>query len=150
MSRLTMRNLGIATVFLLIAVAVFVYGSFVIEGKNQLLKEQITALEKDRAQEATYRQMQRTSEESRDDRVTLQGSFLDGEGDSIAFLNTVESLARDAGIALTTEELKKDDDKRTKEEWLTTKFSYSGSYSSVTGFLETLENLQYVAEVTRF
>ena len=150
MSNATLRNLGISAFFLLIAMGVFGYGLVLIEGQNSQLTEQITTLEKNQAQEASYRQMRRTAEEPAGNREILNTAFLSGEGESIDFLTTVESLARDSGLEITTDELRKNTTKDSKDEWLTIGFTYSGQYDTVVNFLEVLENLPYLAEITSF
>jgi Tfp pilus assembly protein PilO len=150
MSRLTLRNLIISSVFLLVALGVFVYGLYTIEAANSRLTEQITALETNRAQEVMFQQMQRIADESEDNRMVLDAAFLAGEGESIDFLNTVETLARDVGLSFTTENLRKATDEDTGVEKLVVGFSYTGDYQTVTDFLATLENLSYIGAVTSF
>lgn len=148
MSKVTIRNLIIASVFLAIILSAFAYSLFVTEKQNQLLTEQLTTLEKKQVQENTYRKMQRIAEESAADRQLLASYFLDQESDSIDFLNTVEALAPQAGVVLKTDSLQKDTDKKTKKEWLTVKFTFNGEYQNVTDFIKTLENIPYLAEIT--
>lgn len=150
MSRVTIRNAILSTVFLLAMSAIFGYGLLVIRHADARLTEQVTALATNQAQEATLKQMQRTAEESAQDRQRLDQAFLADEGASIDFLNLVESLAREAGIALTTENLTKGTNPQTKQEQLIVDFTYSGMYQSAVGFLEVLENLPYLTEVTSF
>ena len=92
MSRVTIRNAVLSTAFLLMMSAIFGYGLLVIRQADARLTEQVTALVTNQAQEATLKQMQRTAEESAQDRQRLDQAFLADEGASIDFLNLVESL----------------------------------------------------------
>lgn len=150
MSRLTIRNLIISTIFLATTLGVFGYGVFFVERANDGLREQITALEKSRAQEGAIRQLKRIAEESSADRELLNASFLDGEGESIDFLNLIETEARTSGLVFTTENLQRETEAGTGEDVLVFRFVYSGDYTTVVGFLEVIENLPYIAEITQF
>lgn len=150
MSRLTLRNLIISIIFLSVTLGVFGYGLYTIESTNSRLIAQITALETNQAQEAMFQSMQRIAEESRDNRAILDNAFLNGEGESIDFLNLVETLARDVGLAFETQSLQKATDGDTGVDQLTMDFSYSGAYQTVIDFLATLENIPYIGEVTSF
>jgi Tfp pilus assembly protein PilO len=148
MSRLTTRNLIISIVFLALTLGVFGYGVYFINAANQQLVDQITTLEKNRAQESTMRQLQRIAEESESDRVTLDERFLASEGESIEFLNLVETLARDAGLQIETENLQTTDGDDANSTVLTASFTFTGAYQTVTGFIEVLENLPYLATIS--
>jgi ACT domain-containing protein len=68
------------------------------------------------------------------------------ESDSINFLNHVETLARDLGVSLKTNNLDTVSiDDRT---WITTSFSFSGREGDVKKFVSVLETLPYVLELT--
>lgn len=149
MSKTTIRNLIISSIFLLVTATAFVFVLYITERENSILTEQLIALEKKRAQESQHLKLKRIAVESEADRELLGGYFLSQESDSIDFLNKVESLAPQFDITLKTDSLKKDTDKRTKEEWLTAQFSFNGTYQNVSDFVQILENLPYIAEVTQ-
>lgn len=149
MSKLTIRNLIISSVFLLVTLGAFAFVLHITEKENSILTEQLIALEKKQAQEKQYLKLKRIASDSAEDRALLDGYFLSQESDSIDFLNKVESLAPQLGVNLKTDNLKKEADKKTKEEWLTLQFSFSGTYERVTNFIKILENLPYIAEVTQ-
>ena len=150
MSKVTIRNLVIAAISLLIAVGVFTYMLLVSESQKDQLHTQLTAIKKREAQEASYSQMKRTIQESTQDRERIDSMFLAKESDSIDFLNLVESLAVQNAIALETKSLEVAEDKKTKRRWLLTEFLFSGDRENVEYFLQALEQLQYLAEITDF
>lgn len=145
MSKITIRNFFIATVFLLIAIAGFSYMFITTSSQNEALKHQIETLKKEQAQEDSYRRLQRTAEESVEEREQLRKHFLLEQSDSIDFLNLVESLAPQAGVNLTTDTLKHES--TDEEDWITAAFTFTGTYSDVYNFIKILENLPYLTEL---
>lgn len=148
MSSVTKRNLMIAIALLVATVAAFGYMLLVSERQFEGLRQQLTAIEKQRAQEASYLQMRRTVEESTDDIENLDSMFLKRESDSIDFLNLVESLAAENNVSLETKSLSANTDKKTKETALEMDFTFNGTRENVRNYVEVLEQLQYLAEIT--
>ena len=119
---------------------------FEVDNKNMLLEEQIGALSIQEAQETEFYRLRRLAEESTSDREQLAGYFFRKESDSIDFLNTVESLAPQAGVALKVESLEQEGSGN--EQDIIIDLTFSGSYDQVTNFINLLENLPYMSEVT--
>ena len=149
MSRITLRNLIISSVLLVAALGVFGYMLLASERQTALLEEQLIALEKKRAQEESYIQMRRIVDESFSDRELLAGMFVTKESDSIDFLNLVESLAENKGIALETTVLEVVEDKKAKTTSLDIGFSFNGPKDDVSDFITVLESLRYLAEIRK-
>lgn len=147
MSRLTIRNLIIASLFLLVSLGAFGYMVKEIGKQGNLLSERVQALSKQRSQESSFYRLQKISEDSVKEREKLTAHFLQKESDSIDFLNQVESLAPEVGVNLKTENLKEIIDKNGKS-WIEVNFSFSGSKQRVQNFIDVLENLPYLSQVT--
>lgn len=145
MSKITIRNFFIATIFLLIAIAGFSYMFIETSSQNEALKQQIETLKKEQAQEDSYMRLQRTAEESVGEREQLKEHFLLEQSDSIDFLNLVESLAPQAGVNLTTDTLKHES--TDEEDWITADFTFTGTYADIYDFIRILENLPYLTEL---
>lgn len=109
---------------------------------------QIEALEKQQAQEATHRSLQRTAETSKDDRQHLESFFLSKESDSIDFLNQVESLAPRVDVALRTQGLEVLTDVTDGGQWIVASFGFSGTREQVQQFIQILETMPYVSRLT--
>jgi ACT domain-containing protein len=91
-------------------------------------------------------EQQQVLNETLDQRTMLKSYYLAQESDSINFLNHVETLARDLGVSLKTNNLDTVSiDDRT---WITTSFSFSGREGDVKKFVSVLETLPYVLELT--
>jgi hypothetical protein len=148
MSQSTKRTLFIAAFLNLVAVLAFGSVAYQVVGQGQELTKQLDALGEQRAQEASYINLQRLADDSTEDRARLQSFFLRQESDSIDFLNRVETIAPSAGVALETNELKSLKEKDSEEEWVQASFSFSGSRENVQNFVQVLETLPYVLRLT--
>jgi O-succinylbenzoate synthase len=73
---------------------------------------------------------------------------LKQSSDSIDFLNQVEALAPSMNVALKTDSLEEVTDKKTGVKSIDVKFVFSGSRNSVERFINTLEHLPYLSQVT--
>ncbi len=147
MSQSTKRTIGIAIILFTLAVSVFGVMVYQVMARGERLVEQIATLEEQQAQEASYYRLQRIAEDSKADRDQVQSYFLQKESDSIDFLNHVESLAPGAGVVLETNELKL----LTEDggaNWIQATFSFSGSRFNVQNFIQALETLPYVVQLT--
>jgi hypothetical protein len=147
MSDSTKKNLIVSIILLLVSGAVFGYALFEVESQNQRLKEQMTAVATKQSQESSYLALRRTAEESKSDRELLSKYFFQKEGDSIDFLNLVESTAPQMSIKIQTEDLQQITDSETGSQQVEVSFTFSGSYENVMKFLTFLENLPYVSSV---
>ena len=148
MSRSTKINFAIATVCLLLTVGLFGYIFKITGDKEEILKNQLVAIKMGSEREQTFYRLQKIAEESKTDREQLDSYFLPQVGESITFLNQVETLAPQNGITLKTDALEEGSDKKTKEKWVDAKFTFSGTRSDVERFIAILENLPYVSRVT--
>ncbi len=147
MNRTTLRTLIISLTLLSISLGGFVFMLFEVAAKAATLTTQITALEAQNTQEASFLALERTAEESRTKREQLARYFLAKESDSIDFLNQVEALAPTVGVSLQTDSLMEVGDKDKKTEWIEVTFSVAGSRERVQQFIMMLEQLPYVSKV---
>ncbi len=121
---------------------------FQIGEKSDLLRSQLTSIELENKRESDFYRLQKTSEESAEDRKAVEKYFLPQSSDSIDFLNRVEQLAPQSGVTLKTDGLEEASDKKTKQKWIEAKFSFSGTQNNVENFLSILETAPYLSRVT--
>ncbi len=150
MSQVTLRNLILSSLILLLIVGIFGFVLYNIEAKRALLAEQVRTLAEQQGQENSFFRLQRIAEESAEDRAQLQSYFLLQEGDSINFLNQVESLAPTIGVSLETNSLNQLPETKAGDNWIEVGFTYNGSRESVNRFTNILEHLPYVSYVTQY
>ena len=148
MSRLTIKHFVISTALLLFTISLCVLAVYKIMANAQTLKQQVTVLAAEQAQENSYYRLQKINEDSKGEREHLGTYFLRQSSDSIDFLNKVEELAPRAGVDLKTEMLEDIADKNTGTKWINVKFSFSGTQTDVERFVEILERLPYFSQVT--
>lgn len=149
MSRGTKRTISIAILFALLATAVFFITAFQVTAKGELLTKQVNALAEQTAQESSYHRLVRLAEETTEEREKLQTYFLEKQGDSIDFLYYVESvLAPQAKVVLETNSLELLEEKETEAAWLRVSFTFSGTRQAVQQFIQILETMPYVEQMT--
>ncbi|MCA9358278.1 hypothetical protein KC902_03380 [Candidatus Kaiserbacteria bacterium] len=144
MSGSTKKTVIIALILTLASVAVFGFMVFRVFEQGDRLVAQIGALEEQRAQEAAHRNLQRIATDSQADRDKIKEYFLEKESESIDFLNQVETLAPQVGVALKTTNLQLVTEKNTKQAWIEVTFEFSGTRMYVQNFIQILETLPYV------
>jgi hypothetical protein len=132
----------------LFAISLCALAVYKIIANAQILKQQVTVLAAEQAQENSYYRLQKINEDSKGEREHLGAYFLRQSSDSIDFLNKVEELAPQAGVDLKTEMLEDIADKKTGTKWISVKFSFSGTQTDVERFVEILERLPYFSQVT--
>lgn len=141
----TKRLAILAAVLFIIAVVAVVFFVRVINAQSVTLSEQIMAIQTDRAQQAVFTRIQRTSNETADTREALQGYYLQSQSDSIDFLNFIESQAALSGVdLLTNSPTEKTEDGTT---FLSVGYDFTGSLNRVETFIQQLENLPYVSQL---
>ncbi len=149
MSRVTVRNFGIALTLLIVTGACFGYVVYKTNALEVTLREQLTKMEIDSERESTTYRLQKIAEDSKADREQLTAYFLPQVSDSISFLNQVETLAPLHGVLLKTDSLDEASDKKTKQAWVKAQFTFSGSEEDVERFVKILESLPYLSHVTQ-
>jgi hypothetical protein len=148
MSNSTKRNICIAAVLFVFSVAGSGFMVYHVQQQSARLDEQITTLQKNRAQEQTYLRLQGQAEETQADRAQLQQYFLGQGSDSIEFLNLVERLAPQSQVQLTTNALQEITEPSSDAQWVEASFTFSGTRQAVDRFLQILETVPYVSRVT--
>jgi len=148
MTRLTIRNLILATLFLISMIGGFLFMLSRISAEGTLLREQVAAMNAEQAQRDALNRLERMADESTDDRASLVSHFLQQESDSINFLNQIESLAPSAGVSLQTDSLQKITDPETSSTWIEVGFTFSGSKENVQKFVSVLEHVPYLSHIT--
>lgn len=148
MTSVSVRNFVIALLVLLLSLGGFGYMLFEIDQKSNLLREQLTSIELENKRESDFYRLQKTSEESAQDRQTVEQYFLPQSSDSIDFLNRVEQLAPQSRVTLKTDGLEEASDEKTKQKWIEAKFSFSGTQENVENFIHILETAPYLSRVT--
>lgn len=148
MSKSTQINFAISAICLLVTAGLFGYIYKITADEEETLKNQLVAIKMGNEREQTFHRLQKIAEESKTDREQLDSYFLPQVGESITFLNQIETLAPQNGVTLKTDSLEEGSDKKTKEKWVDAKFTFSGTRSDVERFISILENLPYVSRVT--
>lgn len=154
MSQSTKRTLFIAMLLFFGATASLGFIVYQVLGQGQELTKQLDTLGEQRAQEATYLNLQRLANDTTEKRTRLRGLFLRQESESsdsidfLDFLNLVESTAPDVGVTLETNGLEVLKEKNSEELWVQAIFSFSGSRGDVQNFVQILETLPYVLRLT--
>jgi hypothetical protein len=150
MSKSTKTTIVVAIAFFVFSLATFSFMVFQVNKQGAQLGEQISTLEAERAQQDSFFRLQRIAEETTSDREQLASHFLASESNSIDFLNLVEELAPQAGVALETNSLDVSEEAESGKKWIEVSFSFSASRSRVENFLKILENLPYVLRIESF
>lgn len=148
MSRLTVKHFIASGLLLIISISLCTLAVYKIIADGEMLKEQVTVLATEQAQENSYYRLQKINEDSKDERALLGSYFLRQSSDSIDFLNKVEELAPQAGVNLVTETLEDIADKKTGTKWIEVEFSFSGSQADVERFVQILERLPYYSQIS--
>lgn len=148
MSPATIRNGVIALVLFCVAGGAFGAMVYWVFEKGDQLTEQIDTLQAQRSQESSRYRLLRQVDATISDRAQIASYFLFKESESIDFLNQVESLAPQVGVALETDGLELVEEKGDQHQWIKVSFSFSGSYDSVERFIKILETMPYVLELT--
>jgi len=148
MNQSTKRTAALAIFLSTLSAVVFGIMVYQVMAQGDRLVAQIEMLQEQNAQEASYYRLQRIAEESSADREKIQSFFLQKEGDSIDFLNSVEALAPAAGVALETDTLKSVTEERGTT-WIEATFSFSGNRHNVQNFVHILETLPYLVRLTK-
>ncbi len=146
MSKITIRNIIIASILMLTASSVLGLMVYQVLKQGDHLVLQVKTLEKERAQEDSYIYLQRLEERTTDDRSDLKRHFLPSESKSIDFLNNVDSLAEIADIVLETSDIKSIQDEDNSK-WIQATFEFAGSKKQIISFIKILETLPYVSQL---
>lgn len=139
-------------IFLASVISALVAGGFaggfyyVVAEEAEQLNQQLQILTENNTKESAYVRMKRLVGETEAERATLAANFFKNEGDSIAFLGEIETLARDLGLELKTEALDKIVEKD-KQEFIKATFVYTGRQDLVFDFSRLLELSPYHAEI---
>lgn len=149
MSTSTIRNITVAIALMLVSVGVFGLMAYQMISQGNKLSEQIIALENERKQETSFLRLQRIALDTTEKRSELAGYYLLKEGDSIDFLNRVESLAAETGLQLQTQNLEEIADEKSDSMWIQVTFDISGSRKQLQDFIRVIETLPYVLTVNR-
>lgn len=136
----------IASLYCLSLVGVLVMAILFTRAEQVEYRMLRTTLAEHTAKEASFNEVARIVEETKEERELLASHFLT-ESDTIAFMAEVEGMAAILGIKLVTSELALVPKTETAPAQLKVGFSFSGSASSVQTFVETLENLPYHSNV---
>ena len=147
MSKITIRNLIISCTLLGLALGVFVFMIFQTQAQGKLLVEHIQTLNTEQQQVDSYYKLQKVSDESKVDREKIISYFLREEGDTIDFLNQIETLAPQVGVVLKTDSLEKSTDKATGASGIDVSLSFSGEEKRVQTFIKVLERLPYLLKI---
>ncbi len=143
----TKRVAGIAAVLLVAAIVLTIMGIRTIIAESEELSEQIEAIAVDQSQQVAFTRLQKLMQETADDRSELQSYYLSSQSDSIDFLNYIEQLAADRGVAIETRN-PTEVERETGGTYLSVGYTISGGLTQVESFIQLLETIPYVSELT--
>lgn len=126
----------LVSIFLGTTLAIFLK---IILAKGVLLEEQVAILNENNTKESAYILLQRTVQETEEQRATLASSFFKSESDSVAFLGDIENTANSLGLVFKTESLDKVVDKEKNREFVRMSFIYEGKKDTVLAFSKLME-----------
>jgi hypothetical protein len=129
-----------------IFVLLFLLYQISTEGKQ--LDRYVVALSEKNAQEAAFIKIRRLVDETEAERNQLATAFFSDESDSITFLGEIEEFARGISLDLKTLDLNKAASQDGKMEYISIKFSYTGSKDQTQNFTTYLETVPYHSEIT--
>lgn len=121
---------------------------YMILGQRDQLQKQVSILTENSAKQDSYSRIRKQLTETEEERASLAAAFFAAEGDSIAFLNEIESLAAMSNLKLETKALDKITEKETNETFIQMRFSYEGNKESVLTFSTLMETIPYYSRVT--
>jgi hypothetical protein len=147
MSKAT-RNIIILAIGLILASStLFGFMVYKVAAEGSLLTKQIDALKKETGQEASYNKLQKIAVESLEERELLRSYFIDSNGNGIDLLNSVEALAPQVGVSLTTESVTLITETDDGSEWIQATFAFSADRRKVQDFIKIIETLPHVLRI---
>lgn len=147
MTTSTKRLAVVAPLSLLVGAGACFFMAYQVNSAGDALRVQNQALAEGRAKEETFFRLQRTLQESAEERAALEKYFFKSESDGINFLNTIESLGREFGVPIITEHIETVTDQETNRRSVLTRFSFSGPKTAVLDLARLFELLPYKSTV---
>jgi len=114
--------------------------------QSDVLREQVTAIQQDQAQQSQLTRFQKVADDTRIDRTQLNSYYLSSQSDTIDFLNYIEQLAVDQGVELDT--ITATQEALDNKQFLLVEYTVLAGRQSVERFVGLLETLPHVSEVT--
>jgi Tfp pilus assembly protein PilO len=114
--------------------------------ESVFLSEQVAAIAIDQSQQVAFTRLEKLVQETAGERSELRSFFLESQSDSIDFLNYIERLATERGITLETINPKEIEVEG--KTFLSVEYSLEGSLGQVEEFIQLLENIPYVSQLT--
>ena len=138
-----------ATLFLGGAVVVFVLVAHMINTKGTALKERLRIIADEQVLEQQYVSLAKAIRETEEERQLLAGFVLEDERDTIDLLSTLDAIAKELGVTLSTQELREQDSTGAFNTLLLS-YEIQGREDAVIKMSEMLETLPYHGHVTSF
>lgn len=146
MKRQRLKTISITASIFVVAVAAASLFVYEITEQSRTLRQQVTTLQKDQAQQAQLAQLKKLITETEQDRTKLRTHYLASQSDSIDFLNYIERLAQTQSVLLETKGATEVE--RGSQQRLLVQYNLSGTRLQLERFIQLLENVPYVSEVT--
>ncbi len=146
----TKKILLLAIILCSLALSFCLFLTFQINNVGTKLSTYISALSEKNAREEAFIKVNRLTQETTESRASLSSAFFSDEGNSISFLDDLETFATSIDLDLKTEDLNTvlGDDKKTKS--ITMTFVYSGEKEKVLTFTKLLEETPYHSTISSF
>lgn len=131
-------------VLITMCVATFVAIRIII-AETAELSQQVAAIAVDQSQQTAFTRLQKLLQETEGDRNEVRSYYLASQSDSIDFLNYIEQLGKERGIALET--INPTEIEREGKTYLEVEYSITGGLNQVESFIKLLENIPYMSQL---
>lgn len=138
-----------ALLFLGGAVAVFVLVSHMETREGEALRERLQLIADEQVFEQQFNTLVSTVRDTEEERATLAGFILEDERDTIELLSTLDTIAKEQSVELTTRELRENEVEGSFNTLLLG-YEINGQEAAVIRMSEILETLPYHGHVTSF
>lgn len=138
-----------ALLFLGGSVAVFVLVSHMETRGGEALRERLQLIADEQVFEQQFNTLISTVNDTEEERTTLAGFILEDERDTIELLSTLDTIAKEQSVELTTRELRENEVEGSFNTLLLG-YEIRGQETAVVRMSEILETLPYHGHVTSF
>lgn len=150
MNSRTKKILLFAVLLCSLALGICLFLIFQINNTGAKLDTYTKALSEKNVREEAFIKVNRLIQDSTAKRATLTSAFFSSEGDSVSFLNDLETFASSINLNLKTDDLNKVIGEDKKSESITMTFIYSGQKDKVLTFTKFLEETPYYSSISDF
>lgn len=146
----TTNRVFIFSILLLsLSVGIALYIFVTVDSSGQKLTSDLRSLKDHYYLKSEYAKLKTELDESASDREKLNSLILEGDDGAVRLLSSVDELAKDLGLSLTTKQLTKEVTKEPAFDDLFVEFGVSGDSRSVIKLVQLFELLPYHSQVVQ-